>query len=213
MVNKMKFKIDNDVYDVVIKKKDNKYSYIRVKEDLKIYINTSKEITDKKIKELLEENQVKIKGFLDKEKKKKNESLMFLGNPFDIVFVPSIKEPSLEEGILLINDLNKLDSFYKKMGFRICQERLDFFYNIIEEKIPYPQLKLRKMKTRWGVCNRKNNSITLNLELLKKEIKFLDYVLVHELCHFVHFNHSKDFWLLVSKYIKDYKKLRKEIKE
>ncbi|MGI6330103.1 MAG: M48 family metallopeptidase [Bacilli bacterium] len=209
----MKFKIDNDVYDVVIKKKDNKYSYIRVKEDLKIYINTSKEITDKKIKELLEENQVKIKGFLDKEKKKKNESLMFLGNPFDIVFVPSIKEPSLEEGILLINDLNKLDSFYKKMGFRICQERLDFFYNIIEEKIPYPQLKLRKMKTRWGVCNRKNNSITLNLELLKKEIKFLDYVLVHELCHFVHFNHSKDFWLLVSKYIKDYKKLRKEIKE
>ena len=50
------------------------------------------------------------------------------------------------------------------------------------------------MKTRWGVCNRSNNTITLNSELLKKEITLLDYVIVHEMCHFKHPNHSKDFW-------------------
>jgi len=209
----MKFKIDNDDYDVIIERKNNKHSYIRVKEDLKIYVSTSKNMSNKKIKELLEDNQTKIKEFLEREKKKQNEGLMFLGKPIDVVIVPTFKKPILEEDKLLIDDSNKIDAYYKKIGLKICQERLDFFYNIFEEKIPYPKLKLRKMKTRWGVCNRKNNSITLNLELIKKDIKFLDYVLVHELSHFVHFNHSKDFWLLVFKYIKDYKILRKELKE
>jgi len=69
------------------------------------------------------------------------------------------------------------------------------------------------MTSRWGVCNRKNKSITINTELVKKDLKYIDYVIIHELCHFVHFNHSSDFWKLVSKYCDNYKKLRKEMKE
>ena len=69
------------------------------------------------------------------------------------------------------------------------------------------------MKTRWGVCNRSNNTITLNSELLKKEITLLDYVIVHEMCHFKHPNHSKDFWNEVSKYYPYYKLARKKLKE
>ena len=69
------------------------------------------------------------------------------------------------------------------------------------------------MSTRWGVCNKKNKTITLNLELIKKDIKYLDYVIVHELCHFIHFDHSKEFWNLVSKYCPNYKQLRKEMRD
>ena len=85
-------------------------------------------------------------------------------------------------------------------------------YQVFEEKIPNPKLKFRKMKTRWGVCNRKENAITLNTDLLKYDLEKLDYVIIHELSHFVHFNHSKEFWLLVEKYCPYYKRIRKELR-
>jgi predicted metal-dependent hydrolase len=84
---------------------------------------------------------------------------------------------------------------------------------MFEENIPYPLLKIRKMTSRWGVCNRKNNSITLNLELIKWDPIYIDYVITHELSHFVHFNHSASFWKTVSKYCPSYKILRKNLRE
>ena len=69
------------------------------------------------------------------------------------------------------------------------------------------------MKTRWGVCNKRDTSITLNANLMKEKIECLDYVIVHELSHFVHFNHSKEFWNTVEKYCPYYKKIRKSLKE
>ena len=69
------------------------------------------------------------------------------------------------------------------------------------------------MKTRWGVCNVKTKKITLNLELIKKKIECLDYVIVHELSHLLYANHSKEFWNCVGNNFKDYKKIRKELKE
>ena len=68
------------------------------------------------------------------------------------------------------------------------------------------------MKTRWGVNNRGNNTITLNSELLKKDIDLLDYVIIHELCHFYEANHSPRFWAWVSKYYPDYKLARKRLR-
>ena len=69
------------------------------------------------------------------------------------------------------------------------------------------------MTTRWGVCNKKTKTITLNSELIKYSIDKLDYVIIHELSHFIHFNHSKEFWLLVSKYCPRYKEIRKELRD
>ena len=68
------------------------------------------------------------------------------------------------------------------------------------------------MKTRWGVCNRGNNTITLNTELLKKDIDLLDYVIIHELCHFYEPNHSANFWNWVAKYYPNYKEARKRLR-
>ena len=69
------------------------------------------------------------------------------------------------------------------------------------------------MKTRWGVCNRRDLSVTLNFNLIKYDLSALDYVIVHELSHFVHFDHSKEFWNTVGKYYPEYKKITKMLKE
>ena len=65
------------------------------------------------------------------------------------------------------------------------------------------------MKSRWGVCNTKTHVITLNLELITKDIHCLDYVIMHELSHLVEPNHSKRFWSVVEENCRNYKYYRK----
>ena len=79
--------------------------------------------------------------------------------------------------------------------------------------LPRFTLKTRKMKTRWGVCNRKDNIITLNTELIKKDIELLDYVIIHEMAHFYEGNHSKAFWDIVAKACPSYKERRSRLKK
>ena len=69
------------------------------------------------------------------------------------------------------------------------------------------------MSTRWGVCNTKLKKVTLNSELVYKDMKCLDYVIVHELSHLIEANHSKRFWSLVEENCPDYKRIRKEVQE
>lgn len=73
------------------------------------------------------------------------------------------------------------------------------------------EVKVRKMKN-WGNC-RKDGRITLNLNLAKKDPKCLEYVIIHELCHLIEFNHGKEFKKLMDKYCPDWKKIKKELNE
>ena len=97
--------------------------------------------------------------------------------------------------------------------YSIYYEHLMNWYSKYEESIPLPNLKIRKMKTRWGVCNIKNKNITLNYYLFRYDIECLDYVIVHELSHFLEFNHSKKFWKIVEKYCSNYKEIRKKLRD
>ena len=69
------------------------------------------------------------------------------------------------------------------------------------------------MTTRWGVCNTRDKRVTLNLELMKKPIYCLDYVIMHELSHLIHANHSSDFWALVEENCSYFKQAKKILKE
>ena len=78
--------------------------------------------------------------------------------------------------------------------------------------LPDFTLRTRKMSTRWGVCDTRKKIVTLNTELIKKDIDLIDYVIVHELCHFFEPNHSKNFWALVSQAFPNYKEARKRLR-
>ena len=70
---------------------------------------------------------------------------------------------------------------------------------------------VRSYKRRWGCCDAKGK-ITFNYMLFMLPFRLQRYVVIHELCHTVHFNHSAAFWKLVAKFEPDYKKLVKQIK-
>ena len=210
----MKYTIDNKEYEVVIIKKNNKNIYIRVKEDLKIYVSTSRFTTKFEIKKLLDNNIETIKKMINSQtrKNKKNEYFNYLGNSYEI-FIDEVDEIKFLDDAIFIPSKEYLDKWLKKEIKKLFQERLEYNYNRYEENIPYPKLKIRTMKTRWGVCNIKDNSVTLNTKLIEYGIEKLDYVIIHELSHFIHFNHSKLFWNQVEKYTPNYKKIRKELKD
>lgn len=211
----MKLQIDDTIYPVEIeRKKSNKNTYIRVKKDMTIQVTTNFFTSDKAITKLIEENSNKIKKMIKTQeiKNENNTGFFYLGKKYDIVYVEYC-DISLGENKVFLNRKIDLDKWYKKEAMKIYKEHLDQIYHRFSRKIPYPSLKIRKMTTRWGVCNVKTKTITLNLELIKREVKYLDYVIVHELSHLIYANHSSKFWDLVEKNMPEYKKYRKEMKE
>lgn len=211
----MKLNVDNEIYDIVIeKKKQNRNTYIRVKNDLTIFVTTNYLTTDKAISKLIEDNYDKVVKMIEAQKKKKenNEGVYYLGRKYEIVYVDYC-DISFGEEKVFVNRKFEIDKWYKKQALTIFKERLDLMYGDFSRSIPYPSLKIRKMTSRWGVCNVRLKNITLNLELIKRDVKYLDYVIIHELSHLIYANHSKSFWSLVEENMPDYKKYRKEMKE
>ncbi len=210
----MKFLIDDKEYEVVIQKKNNKNTYIRVKEDLKIYVTTSYFASKLYIYNLLEQNKEYLKKVLTKQEiKNENTSFKYLGKKYDVIICNIVNKVEFDGNKIYTPSEKELDKYIKKNTLELFKERLDYNYNLFLENIPYPKLKIRTMKTRWGVCNKRDNSVTLNSKLIEYNIEALDYVIIHELSHFVHFNHSKEFWMLVSKYNPNYKQIKKYLKE
>ena len=202
----------NDIeYEVIIEKKNNKNTYIRIR-DNKIYITTNYFVSKSYIKSLLDKNYDVIKKMIEKNNQRleRSNKFYYLNKEYDIIFV-NYCDIEINDNKIFVKSEDYLNKWLKKNTEIIFKERLDYIYNLFEENIPYPKLKIRKMKTRWGVCN-KNNSITLNSELIKYGYEQIDYVIIHELSHFIHFDHSKDFWNLVNKYCKNYKEIRKSLK-
>ena len=211
----MHVNIDGKNYEVIIEKKNNKNPYLRVKEDLKIHISTSYLTPNFMIKKIINDNLEFIKKQIKKQSKKieKQDKNYFLGKEINIVIIDIIKKAYLENDTLYVKDIKDVDLWYKSEMKKIFKERLDYIYNNFSRNIPYPKLVIRKMSTRWGVCNTKLLKITLNSELIYKDIKCLDYVIVHELSHLIHGNHGKEFWALVEENKPDYKLIRKEMRE
>ena len=210
----MKYTIDNKEYEVIIIKKNNKNTYIRVKEDLKIYVTTNIFSSKHYIKTLLDNNIESIKKMIEQQAKqiKKKEYFYYLGEKYE-VFIDDVDGIKFLDDAIFVENEKYLNKWLNKKIKELFQERLDYNYNRYNEKIPYPKLKIRTMKTRWGVCNIRDNSVTLNSKLIEYDIEKLDYVIIHELSHFIHFNHSKAFWNQVSKYSPNYKQIRKELKD
>ena len=201
-------------YQIVIeKKKSNKNTYIRVRKDFTIFITTSILKSDKKILNLVEENKESIIKMIKNQEKKEasNEGFFYLGKKYETVYVEYCDISLGNEKVFLNKDFD-VDKWYKKQAKIIFKKHFDENYQRFSEKIPYPSLKIRKMSSRWGVCNTKLITVTLNLELIKRDTKYLDYVIIHELSHLIEANHSSSFWKIVEKNCPNYKEIRKEMK-
>ncbi len=76
-----------------------------------------------------------------------------------------------------------------------------------------PRVTVRVMKTRWGSCSVNKNRITLNLSLIQARPACIDYVVLHELIHFIHPNHGKQFYAALQRYMPNWKQSKAELRQ
>jgi len=211
----MKVLIDGQYYEVVILRKKIKNIYFRVKSDLKIYVTSCKSASDSYILDLIKSNQVSIIKMINREKKRQEKSSKFfyLGQEYHVVLCNIFKTPTIDDGKIYVSSLKQLDKFLIDEAKRIFPIRLKMCYDKMNADIPWPKLNIRKMTRKWGYCNKRDELVTLNRELIKYSLDEIDYVIVHELCHFIHFDHSKAFWESVKLYKPNYKDNRKVLRE
>ena len=206
----MKYRLDNIEIDVIIERKKIKNIYFRIKEDLKLYISCGYLCSDKYIEKLLNDNKNSIIRMYNNMLNKvsiKND-IYYLGSKMNYIYDDKIYIDGLNIYGPSVEDIN---NYLEKNSLSVFKNRLDRLM-IQFEDLPKFRLRIRHMKTRWGVCNKSSMTVTLNTELIHKDVSLIDYVIVHELCHFKYMDHSKSFWNEVEKYYPYYKLARKRLK-
>lgn len=178
----------------VIKKRTTKHTYLRLRSKNIIEISTNIFFTLDDAKQLIDKKIVWIEKGLQSLKHNglAKDEYFYLGQKYKI-------------GDLQID----FDNFYKEKAKEFIPKLVDKYS---KQMNLYPtKLKYRKNKRTWGSCNYKNE-LNFNIFLMKFPVEQIEYVVIHELAHIKHKNHSKKFWLLVEKYCYDYKQREKIFK-
>ena len=100
--------------------------------------------------------------------------------------------------------------WYKRQAKLNIPKRVRWYANIYH--LNCRQIRITSASRRWGSCTTQGN-INFTWKLILLPLKIVDYVVVHELAHLVHHNHSKIFWAEVGKMLPDYKERRRWLKK
>lgn len=107
----------------------------------------------------------------------------------------------------LQSDLKK---WYKEQAMLYISERVEYYKAVIG--VTVTDVSIRSRKTQWGSCD-SNGGLTFSWRLVMARPEAIDYVVIHELCHRKHMDHSREFWNLVQKYMPDYKNQQQWLEE
>lgn len=209
---------------------------LRIKPDGRILVSANLRVPVKYIDEFVESKQDFIFAALEKYRERQmqaipdpvdyedGEQMRLLGKVYSIRVEQGDKEGVLwQEDSLIIRVKNPSNTRHKELLVQRWMKafQIQLFDEIVEETyekmkrydVPYPQIKVRIMKTRWGSCQPRKGIITLNSQLIKTPRESIEYVVLHEFAHFVHPDHSKQFWNLVADNMPDYKERRKHLSD
>jgi len=152
---------------------------------------------------------------------KNNDYLFYLGKKYKIVIGEGDNYVKIEDGNFYIYTINKNQESIKKIYDQWQKKESDkILKNITNEMYPYfqnygiryPNIRVKKMYTRWGSCSFSKGNINLNQYLVTLPKDVIKYVVIHELAHFIEPNHSKKFYKLIEKFIPNYNVYRNHLK-
>jgi len=144
------------------------------------------------------------------------ENFLFLGKEYSLEIVQGQhKKLILDEHFKLAASAHKnteliFQNWYRKQALYIITERVKYFAD--QHQFHYAKVSITSARTRWGSCSSKG-TLSFSWRLILTPVELVDYVVVHELAHTMHPNHSKRFWVLVEKIMPDYKERRRHLRE
>ena len=182
-------------------------------DDVIKFIQSKSEWIMTKQQEIKEMQKRKVERTLEN-----GSSLMFLGKeyPLEIIIKESYKKTDItktEDKIIITADIydkekikEELKKWYKVQCLDLITERVSLYQKYF--RYSPKDIKVKEQKSRWASCTY-DNRILFNWRCVMADINAVDYIVVHEMCHFEHKNHSKEFWNSVENIMPDYK-IRKQ---
>lgn len=213
-------------FEVNIVYKNIKNLKISLNKDNIVTVTSPKGVTKKEIFELLESK----KAWLDKHAKRLSahqqfnyesynlidgSHIYFLGRKYLVKLVESKQnlinehddflEFLLNPSVIYNNEFKQqlLEEFYKDRADIILNNLVAKYLKITNQEIE--RVSIKKTKTRWGSCNHVKKTINLNYNLVLRNIDAIEYVVLHEIAHLTHPNHSKEFYNYIAEYMPDWK--------
>ena len=214
--------------EIVFSKKRKTIS-IQIKQD-SIRVLSTYWISKNSVREFILKNESWIRKKLADQKLRvkpvtnlvNNEKLTLCGKNYKLkVISEPIIEPEIRSETIIISNnfktrktLGSIESqilkLLKDFSFRILQKKTFEFSQIMN--VRYNSVKIKNYKSRWGSCSSKGD-ISFNWKIIFAPENIIEYLVVHELSHLIHFNHSKLFWNKVEEFQLNYKENRKWLKE
>ncbi|MBR5597581.1 MAG: M48 family metallopeptidase [Lachnospiraceae bacterium] len=200
---------------------------MRIKDDGQILVSAPSIVGIKYIDKFVLNNEDKIRNILKKYEKiekrsccpkcyESGEIVTILGKNYHLLLEMAPIEGVDQMGqflILRVKDITDVKRKEKVMKKWLEQKRVEVFLQICKEIYPkfkpygvkYPLVTIRCMKSRWGSCQPEKRKITLNGKMIAAPKEAIEYVILHEFAHFVHPNHSRDFYAVVESFMPDWK--------
>lgn len=197
-------------------------------QDNTLIVTSPKKVSVKFIMELIAKKRFWVIEKIEKKKKTRtfinDNKVLFLGKEIEL----KISENKLlkhggycefSDGCIFVNlsknyDEGILTRVLRDWYFTECTKLIDDRVKLFADKykFSYGKISIKEQKSVWGTCNCKND-LTFNWKVMRFELDVIDYLIVHELVHTIHKNHSKFYWNSVSKILPNYKELNKKLKD
>lgn len=227
MVQERTVLYENNEIHYLLEQKPVKNLNLRVHKDCKVYVSANSDIPTEKVDDFVVSKGAYIRSAQRKfhemaqyapqpKKYVSGETFYLLGRGVRLKVEKNAQDAISSDGIYLHLRVKDTEDFRKKQ--KMVSSYLDeqcrtVFGEIISEiypvfqkyGVPMPTLRIRDMETRWGSCLGKKGVITLNKRLLEAPRNCIEYVVMHEFCHFIHPNHSKHFYSFLAMLMPDWK--------
>lgn len=225
--------LNNQIINYELNRKNVKNLNLRIKPDGTISVSVNNRISQERIESFLIEHSDFILNALKKyeeiERNKPKEIELVTGDVIKVLGTErTLKVESGSKNTvtcdkyfltLTVKDINDfvlkkkvIEKWQKeqatKLVTEICEAMYPYFKSYVSE---FPQIKFRKMTSRWGSCQPKGNILTFNTLLIEVPVECIEYVVAHEFTHFLEANHSKNFYSKLEKIMPDWKERKKKL--
>lgn len=227
----MKLQIEDREINYFIEYRKRKSVEIRIEPSGMVRVRAPKGSDQAKVLELLESKSKWIIEHMDKyfeAKEKKPESDYEAGDMYRVLWKTHelkllinseiFKATAKLEGDFIVVESNTedkdiiakaIDTFYKREARKIIKDRIKIYQKHFKSKPK--EITFKNEKSRWGSCT-SDRVINFNYRIIMAPLNIVDYLVVHEMCHLAHMNHSKSFWTMVGAILPDYKESREWLK-
>lgn len=211
-----------------LKRKRVKNINLRVRADGSVCVSVPYHVAYAKADEFVKANGRFIFSALEKLEKesaeKRADRVCFLGEELEVVtavgkkiggeldgnrLVLTVREDGVEGREKALDMWRRVES--ERLFPALCREKWEVF-RLNGYDIPFPKIFYRKMKSRWGSCTAGRGKITLNIMLIEKPSVCIEYVIVHELAHFVAQDHSERFYRVMDRVMPLHREVRRMLK-